>query len=94
MTPEIYEALRNRISIISKEYANTRMGLGRDLFPFPYPIYYFSNAWLNPGLERDDENYIDGVIHQMSTNNIWNVCQRFYSLLDHYKNFDQRLLAR
>ena len=93
MAPEIYEALRKRISIISKEEANTMMGLWRDLFPFPYPIYYFSNAGLNPGLERDDENYIDGIIHQMSTSNIWNVCQRFYSLLENHKTIDKRLLA-
>lgn len=92
MSPEIYEALRKRISIISKEEANTMMGLGRDLFPFPYPIYYFSNDGLNPGLERHDKNYIDGIIHQMSTNNIWNVCQRFYSLLENHKNIDKRLL--
>lgn len=92
MSPEIYEALRKRISIISKEDANTMMGGEMDLFPFPYPIYYFSNAGLNPGLERYDENHIDSIIHQMSTNNLWNVCQRFYSFLENYENIDQKLL--
>lgn len=92
MTREIYEALRERISIISQTDADSKMGKS-GLFPFPYPIYYFSNAGLNPGLNHYDENYIDNVILQMSTRNLWNVCQRFYSFLSNYPNINQRLLA-
>ena len=53
----------------------------------------FDNAWLNEGLSEYDEDYIDCVIHEMESKNIWNVCQRFYSFLKYYPRFTERLLA-
>jgi len=44
-------------------------------------------------LESWDTDCVDGILHPMSPRNLWNVCQRFYGFIKHYKDIDKRLLA-
>lgn len=91
MTREIYEALKKRIRIITPFEVYKK--IGRKIFDGSRFIYFFSNDGLNPGLKRDDIEYIDSIIHPMSTHNMWNVCQRFYSFIQGYEDIDKRLLV-
>lgn len=63
------------------------------LRPFDVTVYHFNADGLNEGLERWDPDYVDDILHPMSTCNMWNVCQRFYCLLRcHTHDIDKRLL--
>lgn len=84
MRPEIYEALKKRISIASEEKMKA--------FYEEYPktdrevtVYYFDLK----GIDED----CPGIIHAMLTKNIWNVAQRFYMFLGIYDDVDSKLLA-
>lgn len=92
MTPEIYEAMKRRISIEPDIDEETREMLR--MKPLAVTVYHFNAEGLNEGLESWDPNYVDGILHPMSTRNLWNVCQRFYSFINHYENIDQRLLNK
>lgn len=89
MTPEIYEAMKRRISVkpdIDKETKERLCMMPDDI------VYRFNAEGLNEGLDELDDDYVDPITHPMTTRNMWNVCQRFYSFLRHHKNIDQRLL--
>lgn len=92
MTREIYEAMKRRISIKplddeAKEYYK--------LQGWPVPekatFYFFNAEGLNEGVE-DTEEEVYSIRHGMTTRNMWNVCQRFYSFIQHYPNINERLL--
>ena len=90
MTPEIYEAMKRRISVEPGIDEETR----QELRMRPGNVVYHFNAdGLNEGLESWDRDYVDGILHPMSSRNLWNVCQRFYGFIKHYKDIDKRLLA-
>lgn len=98
MTPEIYEAMKRRITKITPECEDYIYIIGdyRTMFysvVWGVPFYHFSAEGLNQGLSEFDDDYVDGFIQPISTSNLWNVCQRFYSFIKHYKDIDKRLLA-
>lgn len=84
MTKEIYEALKKRISVASKEQV--------DAYYVDYPetpkeatVYYFDLR----GIDED----CPGIVHAMATKNMWNVAQRFYTFLSIFDDADSKLLA-
>lgn len=83
MRPEIYEALKARISVADEK--------ARKAYCEEYPsaadaiVYRFDLGWID-----DDPPCI---IHAMRTKNIWNVAQRFYMFLGIYDDVDSKLLA-
>ena len=98
MSPEIYEAMKRRITKITHECEDYRSIIEEyrtmDLsVVWGVPFYDFGAEGLNQGLSEFDDDYVDSFIQPISTNNLWNVCQRFYSFIKNYKNIDQRLLA-
>lgn len=91
MKREIYEAMKRRIKVFTREdtpelyadilaYYNERGWLVHDGCPF----YKFDADGLG-----DD---YDSFIQPIRTKNLWNVAQRFYSLMPHGEDTDQRLL--
>lgn len=99
MTPEIYEAMKRRIEAITPDNNREQYDkLVEDYHTMRFtavwgmPFYHFNPDGLNTGLSEFDDDYVDGFIQPISTNNLWNVCQRFYSFIKNYKNIDQRLL--
>lgn len=90
MTREIYEAMKRRISVEPSIDEETR----QELRMRPGDVVYrFNPDGLNEGLESWDTDYVGGILHPMSSRNLWNVCLRFYGFIKHYENIDQRLLA-
>lgn len=72
MTKEIYQAMRQRVSIIPTTHDYFAKGL--IIFRPDYPVTYKVDL---TGLDED----IPAFIQSMRTRNIWNVCQHFYSIL-------------
>ena len=90
MKREIYEAMKRRMSIEPGIDEETR----ERLWMRPGDVVYrFNPNGLNEGLEDWDIDYVDDILHPMSTRNLWNVCQRFYSFINYHENIDKRLLA-
>lgn len=88
MTPEIYQLIKERLSIIPKETLDKERAeylcINEESI-----VYRFDNAHLNAGVGC--ESFIKSIVHPMSTANIWNVAQRFYSFLKWNEDFDDRL---
>ena len=100
MTPEIYEAMKRRIEVITPESDREQYDrLVADYHDMNWdvvwgtPFYHFSPTHLNIGITYFEEDYIDPITQPMTTRNLWNVCQRFYGFIKHYKDIDKRLLA-
>lgn len=100
MTREIYEAMKRRMEVITKE-SNPELykALLKDYkergwsVPKDGIFYRFKNDGLNDGLDLYDEDTIDSIIQPWKAgSNIWNVCHRFYSFIQHYPNINERLL--
>lgn len=93
MTKEIYEAMRQRITVIY-DY--------EDDYDFPVPdgadVFKFSNEGLNEGLSKYDIRYIDSVVWAIKKTkgryiNWWNICEQFYAHVSfNVPDFDGRLL--
>lgn len=100
MTPEIYEAMKRRIEVITPESDREQYDrLVEDYHTmcmdvvWGMPFYHFSLTNLNIGISEFDDDYVYSFTQPISTRNLWNVCQRFYGFIKHHENIDQRLLA-
>lgn len=87
----VYAALKRHISVVRDEQL-TDEDKSRLMFKNGHIVYFFDASPLNDGLSSYDEKFIDSVLHSMSTKNMWNVAQRFYSLLKNCPDIDNRLL--
>lgn len=91
MTKQVYDALKERITkVTNPDVINDY----RNEYPSARPdgiLYHFNAEGLNEGLQEYDIDYIDDIIHEMNTTNMWNVCQRFRWLLRN-SDIDNRLL--
>lgn len=88
MNSAIYQAMKKHIRILSVD----EMQAACLDIPEKGYLYFFDSADLNVGLDPYDERYIDSIVHGMTTRNMWNVCQRFYSFASWHGDIDSRLL--
>ena len=83
MTREVYQALKTRMSV--KQIAIDRWH------------WEFDNSGLNEGIDCFDQPFIDAMMQNVSTGNIWNCAQMAYRhLCGLHKpddNVDARLIA-
>ena len=89
---DVYEAMKRRIKVlpydeIKPHYDESGFEVSPDAI-----FYMFDPGVVNDGYDELDVDYVDCVIQPIRTKNLWNVCQRFYSLIKDFEDIDKRLL--
>ncbi len=93
MTREIYDAMRNCVRVADYETSKASYE-EKGWSVSPKAVFYLFDATrLNEGIDDPcDDEWVESIIQPMTTRNMWNVCQRFYSFISGCKDIDERLL--